>query len=333
MRESIIKFLNKQSKELTYSGGVLLSFIFHVLCLLIALLALQRTKEEAQATQIFTVTLEGGQSLGGLTQVPKPGAEKEKPKPGAIQETKANIKTALEETEVDKEKNNSQEEEDKKEALAIEDAKKAIVEKKIEQEKKLAEIQKLEEAKKQQKKQQEELEKKKEEEKKQLEEAKKKKTEEDEKKAELAKKDMERKLRDRRLAEIAQKVRGTTYNGESANAGGEGMGAARLGGQGMGGGILASAEFVAYQNALQEHVKSGWRWLSGRERLICIVVVDILPDGKIKNVTVGKSSGNSTFDDSVVRAIRKSDPVPAAPADLYNSFKSVSFKFDSNERI
>lgn len=333
MRESILRFLKKESQELSYSGGVLLSFVFHFLFFLLALFALQRAKDDAEMVQVFTVTLEGGQTLGGVGQVPKPGAEKEKPKADAVQETKADIKTGLEETEVEKQKENAKDEEDKKEAIAIEEAKKAAEEKKAVEEKKLAEIQKLEEAKKQQKIKEEQEKKKKAEEAKQIEEAKKKKDEEDAKKAELAKKEADRKLRDRRLADLAQKVRASTYNGESANAGGENFGAARLGGNGMGGGIQASAEFVAYMNSLQEHVKSGWRWLSGRDRLICIVVVDILPDGKIRNVTVSKSSGNSTFDDSVVRAIRKSDPVPAAPADLYKDFKSVSFKFDSNDRI
>ena len=330
MREAILRFLNRESQELSYSGGIVLSFILHLLCFLLALIALQRARDEAaQAVQIFTVTLEGGQNLGGISQVPKPDAAKLKP--AAIQDTKANIKTGLEETEVEKEKEQAKDEEDKKEAEEIEEAKKAEAEKKVAEEKKLAEIEKLEEAKKQQKLH-EEQEKKKLEERTKLEDAKKKKAEEDQKKAETAKKEMERKLRDRRLAELAQKVRANTYEGESANAGGEGFGAARLGGQGAGGGILASAEKVAYANALQEHVKSGWHWLTGRDRLRCLVVVEILPDGKVKSVDIAESSGNSNFDDSVIRAVRKADPVPTPPADLYNDFKTVRFWFDSHER-
>lgn len=97
----------------------------------------------------------------------------------------------------------------------------------------------------------------------------------------------------------------------------------------MGGGTLASAEKLAYQNALLAHVKGGWRWLGGTEVLITKVEAKILQDGRVQDVSVIQSSGNRNFDDSAVRAVFKASPVPPAPAHLYAEFfATVTFTFD-----
>jgi colicin import membrane protein len=120
----------------------------------------------------------------------------------------------------------------------------------------------------------------------------------------------------------------SNYLGESANVGGEGFGAAKLGGKGMGGGTLANVEFVAYRNALERHIKGGWHWITGADRLIAQVLVNIDKDGKITSATIVVSSGSVPFDESVLRAIRKASPVPAAPEHLYEQFKSIRMTFD-----
>jgi TonB family protein len=44
-----------------------------------------------------------------------------------------------------------------------------------------------------------------------------------------------------------------------------------------------------------------------------------------------ESSGNRAFDDSVLRAIAGSSPVPVPPTDLYEDFKVVRITFNSLE--
>lgn len=111
------------------------------------------------------------------------------------------------------------------------------------------------------------------------------------------------------------------YTGESANAGGEGFGAARVGGRGMGGGVLISREVMEYLRTLEGRVKQGWRWFDPKAALRASVVFQISPTGEISEVVVSQSSGNSAFDDSVVRAIRKANPLPVPPPAAYEHLR------------
>jgi TonB family protein len=88
---------------------------------------------------------------------------------------------------------------------------------------------------------------------------------------------------------------------------------------------------VAYQNELQAHVKSGWRWMQRSNHLRTLVEAKIRPDGEITNVQVLQGSGNSNFDDSVVRALKKASPAPPPPREFYADFATVGFWFDSND--
>ena len=194
------------------------------------------------------------------------------------------------------------------EPSVVDDPEKILAAKKLEEEKKKAEqekkIQEEKEKKEKEKKAKEEAEKlKQQEDQKKKEEEDKKKAEEDKKKAEEDKK-RERAQRDKQLADSLKKLK-NQYEGESADAGGKGFGAAALGGKGMGGGTLTSLEKLGYSNTLQRHVKQGWHWLGSTEKLTARVQVQILQNGQIQDVHIIQSSGNGNFDDSVVRAVFK----------------------------
>lgn len=119
------------------------------------------------------------------------------------------------------------------------------------------------------------------------------------------------------------------YLGESSNAGGEGFGAAALGpGNGMGGGVVRPPEFFVYFNLLKNHVYQNWRWPGNAPRLT-IIRFYIAEDGKISEVRVEKSSGDSYYDDLAYRAILKANPVPPPPRSVYEFFKDTRFHFDS----
>ncbi len=327
----------KKKEELS---GIFISLLLHVFGAAGSLLFFGNVHARSNMEPtVFTVTLEGGQKLGGMSQVPKQGKEAEKPpldsepeqevekKSKKVEETtkeeKPPEKTKVEPTEAPKE------EKPLEKTSLVEELEKKKLEadlKKKEEEKKIVEEKKLEEKK---KKEEEKL--KEDQNKKKLKEELEKKAEAEKQKEKLAK-EKEKKDRDRRLSELAKEIKSKQYEGESVNAGGEGFGAARLGGQAGGGGTLAPYAKVAYQNELQQHVKSGWRWMSRATRLRTLVRVKIQPSGEVSDVRVEQSSGNSNFDDSVVRAVRKASPVPPPPKEFYNDFSDVRFWFDSEDQ-
>lgn len=297
-------------ERVPYLIGFLISFISHLLIVVIVVIVLEaRAASAIRAPEVFSVTLEGGEMLGGLSQVPKEEQKTPKVLPNVPTAEETPQVEATKKIEIDKptvvDEVKKKEEENKKKA---EEQKKAE-EKKKEEQKKLSEKQK------------------KEEEAKKAAEAKKK--EADEKKQ----KELEKGERERRIRQAVERAKGREYTGESANAGGEGFGAAQRGGKGMGGGTLASPEFIAYMNALEEHIKAGWRWgLPTEERLQAQVLVVILPNGVVQDARVSRSSGNAKFDESALRAVFKASPVPPPPQTLYDKFREVRITFDPSVR-
>ncbi len=122
------------------------------------------------------------------------------------------------------------------------------------------------------------------------------------------------------------------YLGESSDAGGKGFGAARVGGKGMGGGVVRPPEFFIYEKIVRSRIKEAWRWYDANSSLITVISFDIEPDGVIKNVRLVKSSGDSSYDESVMRAAMKASPLPPPPKSVYEQyFKSVRITFDPRE--
>jgi TonB family protein len=132
---------------------------------------------------------------------------------------------------------------------------------------------------------------------------------------------------DKRLQAALQR-----YLGESSDAGGKGFGAGKVGGAGMGGGVVRPPEFFMYEKILRSRIKEAWRWYDTAAPLITQVAFEIEPDGLVKNVRVTKGSGDSSFDESVVRAVLKASPLPPPPEKVYQLyFKSVRITFDPRE--
>lgn len=122
------------------------------------------------------------------------------------------------------------------------------------------------------------------------------------------------------------------YLGESTQAGGQGFGAAKIGGNSMGGGVVRPPEFFTYRDLLQRHVKHEWRWYDNRVNLVTQVAFELDPDGTMRNMRIVTGSGNREFDDSVMRALVKANPAPAPPASIYQQyFKTVTTYFDPRE--
>jgi TonB family protein len=122
------------------------------------------------------------------------------------------------------------------------------------------------------------------------------------------------------------------YLGNSSKAGGQGFGAASLGGKSTGGGQVESPEFIAYRDALEAHIKSGWRWPSTGSHLVSKVRFKIDQKGHITEIELVTTSGSREYDNATVTALFKADPAPAPPASVYERFATSKITFDTADR-
>ena len=108
-------------------------------------------------------------------------------------------------------------------------------------------------------------------------------------------------------------------------------------GGGMGGGapgtVKLPAELREYFRRLEEAVREAWVLPEpvAREagRLIVELRIVIERDGRVSDTRIERSSGNSYFDESVRRAIRKASPLPVPPEQLRGGedHYEVGFRF------
>lgn len=65
--------------------------------------------------------------------------------------------------------------------------------------------------------------------------------------------------------------------------------------------------------------------------LEAVIIVKIMRDGEIRDVWFEKRSGNSYFDDSAHKAVKKSNPLPSLPEGFLKPFYEVGFRFNLSE--
>lgn len=81
---------------------------------------------------------------------------------------------------------------------------------------------------------------------------------------------------------------------------------------------------------IKRHIERNWYrppGVKGLDELTVQVEVVLNRDGSISQLTMLKSSGQSFFDNSLLRAVRKSVPLPI-PADKYETFKILDLRFN-----
>jgi len=87
-------------------------------------------------------------------------------------------------------------------------------------------------------------------------------------------------------------------------------------------GILQDPEFLLYYKTVQDQIKKAWTFTGGSNDLTATVDFAIGPDGALTAVKIGTSSNDGSFDDSVIRAIRRAAPFPAPPEKFRNQFSA-----------
>jgi len=116
----------------------------------------------------------------------------------------------------------------------------------------------------------------------------------------------------------------------------KGSGPATLGGApgAGGGGAVRGLEYIMYTEQVKRRVKENWIVAERRDRLNAIVRFNVQPDGGISALEMLKSSGDSAFDQSVMRAVNKANPLPPPPEAYREEFVSqkVEVTFRSEEQ-
>jgi len=134
---------------------------------------------------------------------------------------------------------------------------------------------------------------------------------------------------DPRYAAAIENIR-RRVEGGGAGVAGEGGGQVATAGEGSGvggGDRVVGTEFLIYYNIMLSHIKQAWVWVGHDQRLSVTVRFAIEPDGEIRNVKLNRSSGDTSYDDSVIQAVQKVNPLPPPPATYRRDFSQVELTF------
>ena len=149
-----------------------------------------------------------------------------------------------------------------------------------------------------------------------------------------SKEEVARSKRDSEIQEAIKRLGEKGKGKEAKGLGGveEGKGAALgIGGDGGGGGILTGLDFIIYKNQVEAIIKKNWTWVGANPNLTIQVGFQISDDGQIANLRVVASSGDASYDESVMRAIRISNPLPAPPEKYRQTFANYVLEFVSGQ--
>jgi colicin import membrane protein len=90
-----------------------------------------------------------------------------------------------------------------------------------------------------------------------------------------------------------------------------------------------------YHAEIWDQIQRNWAYAQemagGQTNLEAVIIVKIMRDGQIRDIWFEKRSGNSYFDDSVYKAVKKSNPLPPLPEGFLKPFHEVGFRFNPSE--
>ena len=98
-----------------------------------------------------------------------------------------------------------------------------------------------------------------------------------------------------------------------------------------GGRALSGIPIQIYQMEVEERIKGNWSYpvaLRSKKDLEAIVVVVVRRDGIILDTEMKKGSADPVFDESVMRAVRRSDPLPPFPEGYKKSHDEIEINFN-----
>jgi TonB family protein len=99
------------------------------------------------------------------------------------------------------------------------------------------------------------------------------------------------------------------------------------GGGGGGGGGGAFGDFSYYGLAIQNRIAANWSPAFVSGEAICIVYFRIIRSGNVVGARVEQSSGIPFYDQSALRAVLESSPMPPLPAQFPDDTVGIHFRF------
>ena len=141
-------------------------------------------------------------------------------------------------------------------------------------------------------------------------------------------------VRERLIQSAVDRAKSRTEGAQNPSKGdvissgqGEGEGAAALGPGGRGGGVVKGMEFIIYQNRMLSSIKDNWAWVGQKSNLKVVVHFSIKDNGEITGLKIVQPSGDQSYDESVLRAVKKSSPLPPPPESSRKDFADVELTF------
>jgi len=102
-----------------------------------------------------------------------------------------------------------------------------------------------------------------------------------------------------------------------------------------GAGQPSDIRFRAYHDRIWAQIKASWILPDGvavaRDGLVTVIGIRITPSGIIEEFWVERKSGNIYYDQSAIRAVKKSNPLPPFPNDMGSEPLEVGINFRGSE--
>ena len=98
-----------------------------------------------------------------------------------------------------------------------------------------------------------------------------------------------------------------------------------------GGRAISGIPIQIYQMEVENRIKGNWSYpvaLRSKKDLEAVVVVVVRRDGTILDTEMKKGSADAVFDESVMRAVRRSDPLPPFPEGYKKSHDEIEINFN-----
>ena len=103
------------------------------------------------------------------------------------------------------------------------------------------------------------------------------------------------------------------------------------GGLGYGGGIPGGTAMQIYQMQVESLIKSNWHYpvaMDNQKDREAILLLMVKRDGAVLSFRFDKKSQNVLFDESVLKAVERSNPLPPFPESLRRSHEEIVIRFN-----
>jgi colicin import membrane protein len=135
-----------------------------------------------------------------------------------------------------------------------------------------------------------------------------------------------------RMRAAVEKREASTEGKIGNGAAGDGAAENSAGGDSAAGGVgTGSAPELIYRSQIASYIRENWAYseqlADKNKNLTAWVMIEVMPDGKIRDFWFEKRSGNAYLDESVSRAIQKSTPLPPFPPGVRQSSIHQGFRF------